>query len=324
MSTIMGRIDAHDVEELNYVVSPWDLRMRQMSAGRLDARLEFAQVGGILVNRERWSRRVISIGATPAGYVTFAGGYRPETTFRWRGEDFPPGMVAYAFDSAETDFMVRDNGQHWVMLVPKDLLTDYLGEESAAVMSGREDCLHCDPGLGRQLALLADRIITKPAGVHGANTDARIVSAVQSQVLGSVSEALFDSEARTGRSPGRGRHQSYLRAVSHAEGARRPLTVPELAQLAGLSQRVLELTFREEAGVSPRKFLRWTRMNGMQRELQSSNAMTVSVTAVANRWGFTELGRTAVEYKQLFSESPSATLRARHEPPPIRLADALA
>lgn len=69
----VGRIHAADIEELNYAVWPWDLRMRQISTGRFLADLEFAQINGILLTHERWSRRVSATGATPPGYLALGG-----------------------------------------------------------------------------------------------------------------------------------------------------------------------------------------------------------------------------------------------------------
>ena len=68
-----GQIVVKDVEELNYAVSPWDLMMRQVSPGSLHAKLDFLQLEGMLLSRERWSHGVIATGATPVGHVALAG-----------------------------------------------------------------------------------------------------------------------------------------------------------------------------------------------------------------------------------------------------------
>jgi AraC-like DNA-binding protein len=41
----------------------------------------------------------------------------------------------------------------------------------------------------------------------------------------------------------------------------------------------------------------------------SARSQSVTVTKIATRLGFRELGRFSVEYKKMFEESPSATLR---------------
>ena len=89
-----------------------------------------------------------------------------------------------------------------------------------------------------------------------------------------------------------------------------------LADRVGVSQRTLEASFREEFGVTPVRYLRVRRMNEARRELVTTAPGTGTVTAIATRHGFDELGRFSVEYRQLFGESPRETLR---EAPPPRL-----
>jgi AraC family ethanolamine operon transcriptional activator len=323
MSVVAGRIEVDDVEELNYAVSPWALRMSQISAGQLDARLDFVQVGGILLNRERWSHRIMASGATPPGYLTLAGGYRAETAARWCGQKIIGGTLAYGFDATETEFVVPDNCDHWVALVPQDLIIDHLGEESAAAVLRGGHLLECEPDLEIQLSGLVDRVVRKLRSPGASESDDRVIAAIQSQVLGTVAEVLLSTDKGEGCSTPSKRYQAMRRAIHHAEGIRHAISVPELANAVGVSRRVLELGFREGLGLSPQKFLRWNRLNGMHRELLHLSVTAASVTEIAHRWGFTELGRTAVEYKRLFLESPSKTLARDRKTHGATLADAL-
>ena len=61
--------------------------------------------------------------------------------------------------------------------------------------------------------------------------------------------------------------------------------------------------------MSPAKYLKRYRMTQSRLKLLAADPAELSVTGVANSWGFWELGRFAVEYRQLFGESPSQTLR---------------
>jgi AraC-like DNA-binding protein len=88
-----------------------------------------------------------------------------------------------------------------------------------------------------------------------------------------------------------------------------PVSRAELAAVSGVSIRTLSRTFSRRWGAGPMSFLRARRMEAAYRELLGADYGATSVTEVALRYGFTHLGKFAVEYKQRFHESPSHTLR---------------
>ncbi len=66
--------------------------------------------------------------------------------------------------------------------------------------------------------------------------------------------------------------------------------------------------FRRFRGTSPMEFLRTMRLRRVREDLIDAPAGT-TVSDVATRWGFYQFGRFAAQYRQLFGETPSATLR---------------
>jgi AraC-like DNA-binding protein len=98
---------------------------------------------------------------------------------------------------------------------------------------------------------------------------------------------------------------SYIE--SHPDSAL--LSIPELAELAGVSVRSLQTGFRKTMDTTPLEYLRARRLNGAYRDLELSDAATTRVIDIAERWGFAHHGRFAIEYKQKFGESPSQTLK---------------
>jgi len=59
------------------------------------------------------------------------------------------------------------------------------------------------------------------------------------------------------------------------------------------------------------RFLRALRLNGVRRELRAGRPLAGSVQDTAARWGFWHLGHFVTEYKQMFGELPSETLRRK-------------
>lgn len=82
-----------------------------------------------------------------------------------------------------------------------------------------------------------------------------------------------------------------------------------LCKVANLCERSLEYGFKEYLGMTPTRYIRIIRLNGVRFELLNCGNQKISVSKVAINWGFLELGRFAGEYKQLFDELPSHTLR---------------
>lgn len=56
------------------------------------------------------------------------------------------------------------------------------------------------------------------------------------------------------------------------------------------------------------QYLKDVRLRRVREALMSASPESITVTAVAMRWGFTHLGHFTADYKRSFGESPSVTL----------------
>jgi AraC family ethanolamine operon transcriptional activator len=88
-----------------------------------------------------------------------------------------------------------------------------------------------------------------------------------------------------------------------------PLCLQEIRKEIGASGRTLRQHCQEHLGMSPHRYLWLRRMKLAHGALVSADLGSTTVTIVANDHGFGELGRFAGDYRKLFGEVPSATLR---------------
>jgi AraC-like DNA-binding protein len=94
------------------------------------------------------------------------------------------------------------------------------------------------------------------------------------------------------------------------EHAGDPITLDEIAAAARLSPRGVQAAFRRHLDTTPLSYLRGVRMERAHRDLQGAEPGDgVSVAALAAKWGFTHLGRFAVDYRRRYGTYPSQTLR---------------
>jgi AraC-like DNA-binding protein len=169
---------------------------------------------------------------------------------------------------------------------------------------------------GAQLTDTIDRVQRVAREDPGSLSSPEARRALTEQLLGLTVQAL---EGLPDRPAERERTLlSHSRIVGKAEEFMRarlalPLYVADLCQATGVSERTLRSAFRNVYGVGPNRFLKLRRLNQVRRVLQRAGAGTL-VSEVATRHGFWDLGRFAGDYRRLFSESPSQTLRRSEEP----------
>ncbi len=106
--------------------------------------------------------------------------------------------------------------------------------------------------------------------------------------------------------------RAVRRAVEFVErNLARPITVSDVAAAAGVSLRTLQAFFAEDLQQTPSSFIRNRRLERARADLADAPPGSgATVSQIANRWGFSHLGRFANTYHQRFGEPPSQTLRS--------------
>ncbi|MFK0166965.1 helix-turn-helix transcriptional regulator [Rhizobium sp. NPDC090279] len=108
------------------------------------------------------------------------------------------------------------------------------------------------------------------------------------------------------------------RAVDFAKAyAATPINVSDMAAAADVSVRALQVNFQRFIGQSPLQYLRGIRLEGVRNDLVNADP-SASVSEIARRWGFVNLGRFAQEYRSAFGVLPSSEM-AKARPPFVRL-----
>jgi AraC-like DNA-binding protein len=94
------------------------------------------------------------------------------------------------------------------------------------------------------------------------------------------------------------------------EHAGEAISMEQIIEASGVSGRALYDGFKQFRETSPMAYLRTVRMQRVREDLlKACDGDTVS--AIATRWGFFEFGRFAGQYRKLYGETPSETLRRR-------------
>ena len=89
----------------------------------------------------------------------------------------------------------------------------------------------------------------------------------------------------------------------------KPIYVLDLCHALNVGLRTLYNSFHEFYNISPIRYLRLQRYAKARRDLINADPKSTTVTSIAVKWHFWHFGRFSVEYKNIYGESPSESLK---------------
>ena len=306
-----GEASACDPVLHEQMVRPWDLCHNPREHGKFGYRMRYLRMPGITFYREAFDLRCDLQGLSPVDTFAFSVPATVDSSSTYWGSSLnTPGMPAML--SGGLDVKLERGHEQLVILIDSSLMRSNLPEEMVASLevaaaahrlpASREDIRYLENWFDR----LIDRAIQMPEMLH------------HPAVLQSVEEDIFRQLANTVsisleppsrplcslRRKGLDRALEYLREADVENQS-----IPEISRAAGVSQRTLEYAFRDSFGLTPLGFLKLRRMHRARRDLLLTNPGTATVMTIACRHGFYHPTRFSKNYRQLFGEQPSATLK---------------
>lgn len=163
----------------------------------------------------------------------------------------------------------------------------------------------------RRVTLLIRWLCTDPGAIDARDPEG--VNVAEQDVLAAVAELLRTSSSAHGAIVGRprlDRDQLMARCLAVLrENEFQPIQVTDLCGAAQVSERTLRSVFVEYFGVGPGKFLKAHHLYEINRALRSVENGSETVSAVASRFGVCDFSLFARNYRAMYGESPSETLR---------------
>ena len=293
-------------------------RMLLTGCGEFQARLTQVGLDRLRLSAVKEGQSRIAFIEVPAdmGMVAFPidGGPSPI----WGGVEIRSGEIV-AFGPGERLHARTVGACHWgTIQLPEQQLADY-GRALNGTRFVVPAAARWRPprAVARQLRDLHRAAIRLAEARAGAITDRQAAHGLEQQLLHVLIECLSEraeEETPTGR-----RHRDILARFEDLLAAQRSLPVPDICAALGVSERTLRMCCQEHLGMSPSGYRRLRAMQHVYRALRSATVDGISVSEVARQHGFNGLGRLANNYRALYGELPSATLRRGLRPEMARL-----
>ncbi len=305
-------ISTSDIDELAQFQVNKNRQYTQLQAGHLQGHYLEVNLGDVQIFREILTAGALIEAAPASTFMPFAAVLSNADDFNFCGQQRQKNTILQA-TGGFWDASFKENLNFVVAAFNRESFSRNIerltGQEVPNDWLVSKACLTDPLALSRYAEGLNDiiSIVQKRPEILAKENALRMLGdsilTLVFNVLSVTTPCNDKQSSQSNRLPGVRRVIDYL----HCYASEVP-TIPELCKIAKLSERNLQYAFKEYLGVTPTRYLRLRRLNGVRRELLISHPKEIRIVDVALDWGFIELGRFAGEYRQLFQELPSATL----------------
>ncbi|WP_247882166.1 helix-turn-helix domain-containing protein [Azospirillum sp. TSH100] len=292
----------------------WSLEFTQLSSGRFDGSLIDIRLDRMQILRDVANTALAKRGRAWDGSIVFSLPIEAQGEGRFAGRPliFPACLVTDGQDLVELctprslDLACIAVNRSWLLE-----MAETQGRKLAAqrLRGGRPGLHGSTPTMRRLKQAVADVFADLPRLTRALDHDggrAGLESTLADLLLDTLSAEEEGDRLSIATPQKRIADKARAFVMEHAE--RQP-TIDDICRHVGVSRRKLQNCFHDAFGFSPTQFLRMMRLDGVRRDLRAAAGGPVSIGEIASRWGFWHWSRFAGEYRALFGELPSETLR---------------
>jgi AraC family ethanolamine operon transcriptional activator len=305
-------VHSTDIDDHAGAQTQWSLSYDQLSRGRFAGTLNLLQLPGVRLVHETTSCAVRQRGQIGEGHYGFAMTLdQPgEAIFNGQRLDRESLMMGR---SEELD-MSTPAGFSMIGIVVEGKLLSSLWErmyqKRLANWLEQQIVLQFNRAVGELLRAshldVLHRVAARPTLLQDHDVILQIRDSILIDWIEAIPARVDASGLRTVDARKRVVHKACELMLARRD---QPMTILQLCSEIGASPSKLEYCFRDILGITPSKYLRALRLNGVRRDLKSGIANGLGVQDIATRWGFWHLGEFSADFKRQFGELPSAALR---------------
>ena len=313
-NTSISHGEFRDVDHFVDAVKGWGLNFIQLSPGGFLGDLTYATFNYTHICSSNIKTRLKHLGESPEGHKTFAFSHENSSNFTWKGKLATSSHLLNFNGNREYKSVTDESFKIFTLSVKENKLeeaADRLGKGPLNNLIPEEDMMKCPEfslrALRKYLARHTKLAQENPEVFQNPEFLEDFEKLLAEKLLLTLESCKNIESTRDKRYI---RKEALKRATRFIqERAHEPIPILELERLCKVSGRTLRYAFIEEYGVSPKQYLQAYRLHRVHKTLRKSHPTQLNVGEIAKTWGFEHMSQFAQEYKRMYKELPSDTLK---------------
>ena len=302
-----------DFDEFCENARNWDLDYRQLDSGKYSSELLMFGNATTLFTQAKIRRSMLQQGTSPTGLVTFGLLAYSDISIHWRNADIHENQLFIFPRDGELHSITHPNFDVYTLSFSErtlEQICEALKLPDFRKLAAGSEVFNCHPEymlqLRKWLHQFAFDLVNRSSGAR----DRVRLRQLEEELARHLITTLFTRTGSLCKPSTRKRDRALKVAVNYIEESDIPVSsVRDLCAITDVSERTLEYAFREHYGLSPKSFMQTYHLNQVRKMLRRDDPDSARISGIAGRYGFWHMGQFAADYKRMFRELPSETLR---------------
>lgn len=292
-----------DIDEFACMLKNVDVENILMEKGRFKVNMTLIESPRVKISQFYINRKLIQRGGRATGYITFLI-WDDKFSMNWRNKILSKNQIAVLWNLEH--YSLTEGGiQGFPISVDEKYLIERLvskGYPEMIAILKKVDSITVSEFLLQKLRLKIPWITQiKDLNIKEFNylIEVELVDDLLNCLI-----STYENKVKPELLP-----QKFNNAIDYIhENLNEIVSVSQVSQFVNIPERTLRYNFEKKYNISPKDFIQKLRLNGVKKRL-SGNLKTPSIYKIASEYNFWHMGQFARDYKHLFGELPSETLK---------------
>jgi AraC-like DNA-binding protein len=297
------QFSSNHYDEFSAMFTVAHIEEKILETGDFKGKVKIVRSPNVMLNNFEINRKVLQLGTGVPGFITFTI-WNPKTAFTWKKHEMKKGMIGVIWNnehqsvtgsgfkglpiSIEENFFIKS----CLIKGYPELIERLRNEELLHVNESKLQHL-------RQMTLLTIENTELPDKVALELLENKLVGLLIDCLISAIPEKK-DNDLTDFK---------FSKVVDYIHNdIANIVSLKQICVNTNIPERTVRRLLKKRYGISPKKYLSMLRLNEVRKVLKT-NSENSNVIKIASEFNYWHMGQFGQDYKNLFDELPSETLR---------------
>ena len=296
-------LNSTDIDEFAFMLKNVAVENVLMEKGDFSVKMTLVESPNVKLAQFYMNRRIIQRGTRTAGYVTFLI-WDDKFSLNWRNKILGKNQIAVLWN--QEHYSLSEGGiRGFPISLDENYLTECLiskGYPEMIYILKKVDSLYVSDFLLQELRFKISRI-TQFIDVN----IKEMHNLIEVELVDDLINCLISSYKNSVKPEFL--HHKFKNAIDYIhENLNEVISVSQVSKFVNISERTLRYHFEKKYNLSPKDFIQKLRLNAVKKRLSNSTENPI-IYKIASEFNFWHMGQFTRDYKHLFGELPSETIK---------------